>query len=115
MTAVLSTAVGTIECRARTLEGSDEPAYAVHASVAGLVVAVAAPPLAAMPVSDGIEKNVFSHAAGAALVIDESLVKVTVNVPLAATVNGVVNVCALPDVPVEKFHRTKLVDELQPV
>jgi len=41
----------------------------VQLSVAGLVVAVAAPPLAVTPVRAGIEKKVFSHADGAAAVM----------------------------------------------
>jgi hypothetical protein len=45
-----------------------------------------------------MEKNVFAHADGAATVIDASLVKVTVSVPLAATVNAVVSVWVLPNV-----------------
>jgi hypothetical protein len=48
-----------------------------HASVAGLVVAVAVPPVAVTPVSDGIEKYVLAHAAGVAVVILASLVNVT--------------------------------------
>jgi len=59
---------------------------------------VAAPPVATTPVSDGIEKNVAAHAAGAAVVIDASFVNVTVSDPLAATVSAVVRVCTLPDV-----------------
>jgi hypothetical protein len=57
--------------------------------VKGDVVTVAEPPVAATPVSDGSEKNVPSHAAGAAVVIDASLVGVTVSgllaLPLALT------------------------------
>ena len=56
----------------------------VHASVAGLVVDVAAPPVAVTPVSDGIEKYVLTHAAGAAAVMLASLVSVTTNGLLAA-------------------------------
>jgi hypothetical protein len=82
----------------------------------GLVVAVAAPAEAAMPVSEGNEKYVPSHAAGAAAVIVASLVKVTVKVPLPATVRGVANVCAVPDDEVAKFHVTPLgVVDRQPV
>jgi len=73
--------------------------------VAGLVVAVAAPPVAVSPVSDGIEKNVLTHAAGEADVMLASLVSVTVRgllaCPLAATVRGVVSVWELPLVAVE--------------
>jgi hypothetical protein len=74
--------------------------YEVQESVAGLVVGVAAPPDAVTPVSDGIEKNVASQAAGAAAVIAASFVSVTVSVPLAATVSALVSVCELPLVPV---------------
>jgi hypothetical protein len=49
----------------------------VQLSETGLVVAVAAPPVAVTPVSAGIEKYVFSHADGAAAVMLASLVKVT--------------------------------------
>ena len=51
----------------------------VQLSVAGLVVTTAAPPVAVTPVSDGIEKKVFSHAAGAEVVMLASLVSVTVS------------------------------------
>ena len=75
----------------------------------GLVVGVAAPPVAVTPVSAGMEKNVFSHAAGAVAVMLASLVRVTVRVPpLAATVSGDVSVCDVPLVPVEKFQITSL-------
>lgn len=84
--------------------------------MAGLVVALAAPPVATTPVNDGSEKYVFSQAAGALAVIDASFVKVTVNVPFAATVSGFVNVWVLPEVAVEKLHTTSLgVVEIQPV
>jgi hypothetical protein len=77
----------------------------VQASVAGLVVAVAAPPVALTAVSDGIEKKVFSHATGAAAVMEASLVKVTVKGlfgwPEAATVRALVRVCELPLTAVE--------------
>ena len=46
--------------------------------MAGLVVAVAAPPVAAKVVKEGMENQVFSQAAGAELVMEASLVKVTV-------------------------------------
>lgn len=49
----------------------------VQLSVAGLVVEVAAPPVAVTPVKDGIEKYVFSQAAGVADSMLASLVKVT--------------------------------------
>jgi hypothetical protein len=45
--------------------------------VAGLVVALAEPPVAVIPVRDGIAKYVFSHAAGADKVMLASLVIVT--------------------------------------
>jgi hypothetical protein len=77
----------------------------VQESVAGLIVAVAAPPVAVIPVSDGIEKYVASQAAGAALAMLASFVSVTVNGlfpwPEAATVSAVVSVCELPLVAVE--------------
>lgn len=56
------------------------------------MVAVAAPPVATIPVSDGMEKYAASHAAGAAVVINASLVIVTVRLALAATVSAVVKV-----------------------
>ena len=55
-------------------------------------MAVAAPPVAATPVRGGIERYVASQAAGAEVVIEASLVSVTVNVPFAATVRGVASV-----------------------
>jgi hypothetical protein len=69
--------------------------------VAGLVVAVAAPPVAVTPVSDGIEKYVATHAAGTARVMLASLVIVTVSVPDAATVSADVSVCEVPLVALE--------------
>ncbi len=85
---------------------------AIHASVAGLTVAVAAPPVAVTPVSDGIEKNVAAQAAGVVDAMVASLVKVTVNGlpvwPLAATVSGVLKVCEVPLVAVAKFQPTPL-------
>jgi hypothetical protein len=87
--------------------------------VTGVAVTVAAPPEAAIPVSDGIEKNVASHAAGAVNAIAASLVNVTVSgllaLPLGPTVRAVVSVCALPEEPVAKVHETRLVDVEQPV
>jgi hypothetical protein len=84
----------------------------VQLSVAGLVVAVAAPPEAVTPVRAGIEKKVFSHAVGAAAVMLASLVSVTVRGlppwPDAATVTAVVKVCELPLLAVEKFQMTSL-------
>lgn len=77
----------------------------VQESVAGLVVDVADPPVAVTPVSDGMEKYVPSHAAGAAAVMLASFVRVTTSGlladPLAPTVTGVVRVCELPLVAVE--------------
>lgn len=82
----------------------------------GLVVAVApAVAEAVTPVSDGIEKNVFSQAAGLAVVMLASLVNVTVRVEFAPTISGVVRVCELPLVPVAKFHSTNEVVFEQPV
>lgn len=84
--------------------------------MAGLAVAVApAVAEAVIPVSDGIEKNVFSHAAGLAVVILASLVKVTVSDAPAATMSGVVSVWELPLVPVAKFQMTNDVVFEQPV
>jgi hypothetical protein len=57
---------------------------------------------------------VFSHAAGALAVIDASLVNVTVSVPFAAMIRALESACALPDVPVAKFHTTSLVDVEHP-
>jgi hypothetical protein len=64
--------------RARSVHRVGRPMdQLVQASVAGVVVEVAAPPVAVMPVSDGKEKKVLAHAAGEAAVIEASLVKVT--------------------------------------
>lgn len=82
--------------------------------MAGDVVAVAAPPVATMPVSEGMEKYAASQAAGAAVVIDASLVIVTVRLELAATVIALVKVCTLPLVPVAKLQMTSLVDDEHP-
>jgi hypothetical protein len=75
-------------------------------------VAVAAPPVAATPVSAGIEKKELSHAAGAEVLMLASLVSVTASgllaCPLAATIRGVVSVWALPLVLVAKLHVTPL-------
>jgi hypothetical protein len=93
----------------------------VQPSVAGLVVAVPVPPpVAVMPVNDGMEKNVLAHARGADSPMEASLVSVTVSgllaLPLAATVSAVVNVWLLPLVVVESFHVTSLgVEATQPV
>lgn len=65
------------------------------------MVGVAAPPVATMPVSDGMEKYAASHAAGAAVVIDASLVSVTVRLEFAAIVKGVAKAWIEPLVEVE--------------
>jgi hypothetical protein len=88
--------------------------------VAGLVVDVAAPPVAVMPVIAGSEKYVLAHAAGVVDAIVASLDNVTTRgllaAPLAPTVNGVVKVCELPLTAVEKFQATPLgVVAMQPV
>jgi len=87
--------------------------------VAGLVVDVAAPPVAVMPVSEGMEKNVLAHAAGDVADMRASLVSVTTSgllaAPLAPTVNGAVRVWELPLVAVAKFQVTPLVEVLHPV
>ena len=88
--------------------------------MAGLVVEVAAPPVAVTPVNDGKEKYVLAQAAGEVDAIEASLVNVTTSgllaAPLAPTVNGVVKVCELPLVAVAKFQVTPLgVVEMQPV
>jgi len=73
--------------------------------VAGEVVEVAAPPLAVTPVSEGMENQVPAHAAGAALVMEASLVMVTTKGslawPLAPTVTALVKVCEEPLVVLE--------------
>lgn len=85
----------------------------------GGAATLTAPPITAMPVSGGIEKNVFSQAAGAAGSIEASLVSITVKglfaLPLGPLVTALVSVGAVPDVAVEKFQMTLLVDEEQPV
>ena len=94
--------------------------YDVQPSVAGLDVAVAAPPVAATPVNDGIEKYVFSHAAGADEAMLASFVRVTTSglsdEPLLATISGVVRVCVVPLEPVAKLQVTPLgVEARQPL
>ncbi len=83
------------------------------------MVEVAAPPVAVMPVSEGMEKNVLAQADGEVADISASLVSVTTSgllaAPLAPTVKGVVSVCELPLVAVAKFHVTPLVVVLHPV
>ena len=70
------------------------------------------PPVAVIPVSDGMEKYVLAHAIGADELMNASSPNVTTSglfaLPLAATVNGVVRVWLLPLVAVEKFHVTSL-------
>jgi hypothetical protein len=84
----------------------------VQLSVAGVVVEVAAPPVAVTPVKEGMEKYVLAQAAGVVDPMLASLVSVTASglfdCPLAPTVSGVVRVWALPDAAVEKFHVTWL-------
>src|SRR5438034_9529490 len=96
------------------------PAQDVQLSVAGLDVAVAAPPVAVTPVNEGIEKYVLSHAAGADAAMVASFVRVTTSglsaCPLPPTVRGVVRVCVLPLDPVAKLQVTPLgVDARQPL
>jgi len=93
--------------------------YQLQLSLTGLDMAVAPPPLAATPVSDGIEKYVFSQAAGADDDIRASSVSVTVSVPsplllAAATVSGVRRVTAVPLVDVDPFQKTSDSEESQP-
>jgi hypothetical protein len=87
--------------------------------VAGLVVDVAAPPVAVMPVNEGMEKKVLAQAAGDVDVMRASLVRVTTSgllaAPLAPTVTAVGRVCELPLVDVAKFHVTPLVVVEHPV
>jgi hypothetical protein len=71
-----------------------------------------------MPVSEGMEKNAPSQAAGAEDVIEASFESVTVSglfaFPLAPMMSGVVRVCAEPEVDVAKLQLTSLVDEVHP-
>lgn len=80
--------------------------------MAGDVVETADPPVAVMPVSDGMEREAFAQANGAEAPMVASLVRVTANglfgVPLAPTVSGAVNVCELPFTDVAKFQVTVL-------
>jgi hypothetical protein len=84
----------------------------VQLSVAGVVVEVAAPPVAVTPVKEGMEKYVLAQAAGVVAPMLASFVSVTAKgllaCPLAPTVSGVVSVWEVPDVAVEKFHVTWL-------
>jgi hypothetical protein len=88
--------------------------------VAGLVVDVAAPPVAVTPVSDGMEKYVLAQAAGEVVPMAASLVSVTTSgllgAPLAPTVTAVVKVWEVPLVVVANAHVTPLgVEAIQPV
>src|SRR5579862_302217 len=84
----------------------------VQASVAGVTVDVAAPPVAVTPVNDGIAKKVDSQAAGAVAPMLASLVSVTANglfaPPLAPTTSAVARTWELPLDPVEKLQVTVL-------
>jgi hypothetical protein len=77
----------------------------VQASVVGLVVEVAAPPVAVTPINAGIEKYEFSQADGDAVPMLPSFVMVTTRglfaCPLAPTVSVDVRVCDDPLVPLE--------------
>jgi hypothetical protein len=86
-----------IHIRVRTvLSVRSIPAQLLQASVTGLVVGVDELAVASTPVSEGIEKKVFSQAAGVASVMEASLVRVATRGlfawPLALTVRAVVRV-----------------------
>ena len=81
----------------------------------GPVVAVAAPPVAVTPVSDGIEKYVPAQAAGAAVDMLAASLNVTVRLPFAPTVTGVVSGCDDPLLADAKLHETPLFDAVHPV
>src|SRR5690242_12983104 len=98
----------------QVMSSADRLGQLVQPSVAGLVVAVAAPPVAVTPVRDGMEKYVLAHAAGDDELIVASLVMVTVSVLFAATVNGEVSVCEEPLVAVANPQETRLVDDVHP-
>ena len=88
--------------------------------MAGLVVEVAAPPVAVIPVKAGMEKKVLAHAAGEVDDMRASPVSVTTSgllaAPLAPTVTPPpVSVWELPLVPVAKFQLTPLVVVLHPL
>jgi hypothetical protein len=72
-----------------------------------------------MPVSDGMEKNAPSQAAGAEEVIDASFENVTVSglfaLPLAPMMRGVVRVWVEPEVDVAKDQLTSLVEDVHPL
>ena len=95
----------SLGCPLRGGRGTDQ---LVQLSVAGVVVEVPDPPVAVTPVRDGREKNVAAHAAGVVAAMLASFVNVTASglfaCPLAPTTSGVVSVCELPLVAVEKFH-----------
>jgi hypothetical protein len=86
----------------------------VQESRTGLVVAVPPPAVAITPVSDGMEKYVFSQAAGAATVMLASASSSIVKVAFAPTTTGVVKVCALPLELVAKLQYTNDVLEVHP-
>src|SRR5580698_10369 len=83
--------------------------------MAGVVVETADPPLAVMPVRDGIERYAPAHANGADAPMVASLVSVTASglsgAPLAPTVSGVVSAWELPLTDVAKLHATALGEE----
>jgi hypothetical protein len=76
------------------------------------VVETADPPVAVMPVRDGIEKYASAQANGAEAPMVASLVRVTASglsgAPLARTVSGVVSAWDLPLTDVAKFQVTVL-------
>jgi len=80
--------------------------------VAGVVVETADPPVAVMPVKEGIERKALAQASGADGPMVASLLKVTASgllgAPLGATVSGVVNAWELPLTDVAKFQITAL-------
>ena len=53
------------------------PAQLLHVSITGLVVGVDELAVASTPVREGIEKKVFSHAAGAEAIMEASFVRLT--------------------------------------
>jgi hypothetical protein len=80
----------------------------VHASVAGPVVTVAAPPVAVTLVREGNEKKLPAQAAGALDAMVTSFVRLTLRLLFAPTVSGEVRVCAVPLVAVATFQVTAL-------
>lgn len=79
---------------------------------------MAEPPDAEIPVSAGIAKYAPSQAAGAAALIEASLVNVIVKgllaLPFGPITSAVVKVCSVPDVDVAYSQLTSLVVALQP-